>query len=124
MAIIDANIVLRYILNDHEELSPTAAEIIENQHVILPVEAACEVVYVLLKVYQVDRVTIYQSLKELINEKLISVENPNVLFEALHFFSLTNFDFVDCLLWAYHRVENKTILTFDIKLKKRIENTN
>ena len=45
MSIVDANIVLRYLLDDHAELSPKAAEILEQQLVTLPVEVACEVVY-------------------------------------------------------------------------------
>jgi len=50
MIIVEANIVLRYVLDDHTELSPKAAEILEQQSVTLPMEAACEVVYVLQKV--------------------------------------------------------------------------
>ena len=42
MPITDANIILRYILNDHEILSAKAAEIIENNRVNLPIEVACE----------------------------------------------------------------------------------
>jgi predicted nucleic-acid-binding protein len=69
---IDANIVLRYILDDHEKLSQKAADIIEQQSVTLPIEAACEVVYVLQKVYSVDRQRIQQHLSELVNEQLFS----------------------------------------------------
>lgn len=50
MQIADANIVLRYVLNDHPELSMCAAEILEYQDVVVPVEVICEVVYVLQKV--------------------------------------------------------------------------
>jgi hypothetical protein len=42
-------------LDDHAELSPKAAEILEQYAVTLPMEAACEVVYVLQKVYAVER---------------------------------------------------------------------
>jgi predicted nucleic-acid-binding protein len=44
---IDANIVLRYVLNDHAVLSLKAKEIIDNHVVEVPVEVICEVVYVL-----------------------------------------------------------------------------
>jgi predicted nucleic acid-binding protein len=44
MVIVDANIVLRYLLDDHPELSPKAADILEQHSVTLPIEAACEVV--------------------------------------------------------------------------------
>lgn len=49
MSIVDANIVLRYLLDDHAELSEKAAAILERQTVTLPIEVACEVVYVLQK---------------------------------------------------------------------------
>jgi len=38
---IDANIVLRYVLNDHAELSFKAKEIIEQRIVEVPVEVLC-----------------------------------------------------------------------------------
>lgn len=50
MSLVDANVVLHYLLDDHAELSAKATEIIEQQAVTLPMEAACEVVYVLQKV--------------------------------------------------------------------------
>lgn len=53
MSIVDANIILRYLLDDHADLSPKAAEILEQQTVTMPIEVACEVVYVLQKVYAV-----------------------------------------------------------------------
>jgi predicted nucleic acid-binding protein len=51
MGVVDANIILRYLLDDHEELSPKAEEILEQKTVTLPIEVACEVVYVLQKVW-------------------------------------------------------------------------
>ncbi|MBF0101846.1 MAG: twitching motility protein PilT [Desulfobacterales bacterium] len=53
MCIVDANVVLRYILNDHPKLSPIAAEVLENHRAILVTEVMCEIVYVLQKVYNV-----------------------------------------------------------------------
>jgi predicted nucleic-acid-binding protein len=41
MRIIDANVVLRYLLNDHEEYSPKARQIIENETVEVPIEVLC-----------------------------------------------------------------------------------
>ena len=37
MKIADANIILRYLLNDHEMLSEKATAIIENNKVFLPI---------------------------------------------------------------------------------------
>ncbi|MCW6037858.1 hypothetical protein K4A83_16485 [Spirulina subsalsa FACHB-351] len=83
MPIADANIILRYILNDHEILSAKAAEIIENNRVNLPIEVACEVVFVLQKVYQVEREKIQEVLSHLIEEDLIGLEKPELLLKAL-----------------------------------------
>jgi predicted nucleic acid-binding protein len=38
MKIVDANIILRYLLNDHDELSAKATTIIEDNDVLLPNE--------------------------------------------------------------------------------------
>lgn len=53
MKIADANVILRYLLNDNEELSDKAVKIIEDNEVLLPNEVIAEVVYVLDKVYNV-----------------------------------------------------------------------
>ncbi|MCK9453166.1 MAG: PIN domain-containing protein [Bacteroidales bacterium] len=55
MQIVDANIILRYLLNDHAAHFNAAVEIIENNTIFVPFEVAAEVVYVLEKVYQVLR---------------------------------------------------------------------
>jgi predicted nucleic-acid-binding protein len=123
MAVIDANIVLRYVLNDHEELSQKAADILEHQTVILPIEAACEVVYVLQKVYGVNREQIQRQLSELVHERLLTLEKTEVFLKALACYHTTTLDFVDALLWAYHVVEHQEILTFDEKLQKHIQRT-
>ncbi len=123
MAIIDANIVLRYLLDDNEELSANAADILEHQSVTLPIEAACEVVYVLQKVYSVDRAQIHRDLSELVTESLITVEKPDVFLKALECYAMTKFDIVDALLWAYHIVEHQDVLTFDDKLRRHLQRT-
>lgn len=76
MSLVDANVIWRYLLDDHATLSAQAAEIIEQNTVTLPVEVACEVVYVLQKVYQVARPEIQQHLKTLLDEQLIQTQQP------------------------------------------------
>jgi predicted nucleic-acid-binding protein len=123
MTVIDANIVLRYLLDDHPVLSLKAAMIIEQQSVTLPVAAACEVVYVLQKVYSVDRPQIQKTLSDLLNQQLVFIEKPNLFLKALECYGTTTFDIVDALLWAYHVIEKYVVLTFDEKLQKYIRQT-
>ncbi|QFY89596.1 PIN domain-containing protein [Magnetovirga frankeli] len=120
MSLVDANIILRYLLDDHETLSAQAANIIEQNVVSLPMEVACEVVYVLQKVYKVARPEIRQNLQALLDEQLIQMQEPVVFLKALEAFTTTRLDFVDTLLWAYCHVNQQRIFTFDEKLKKYI----
>jgi predicted nucleic-acid-binding protein len=121
MCLVDANIVLRYILDDHAELSSRAAEILEHHEAVLPIEVVCEVVYVLQKVYQVAREQIQAQLGNLINERLVSVEKPDVLKQALSIYGAKNLDIVDAFLWAYHVVDQQQVFTFDDKLRKYLD---
>jgi len=121
MMLVDANIVLRYILNDHPELSARAAEILEQYAALLPLEVVCEVVYVLQKVYSVPRKQIQAKLCALLDGDLIIVEKTEVLRQALSVYCTRNLDIVDALLWAYHNVEHHQVMTFDGKLSKLLE---
>ncbi len=121
MSMVDANIVLRYLLDDHAELSAQAAAILEQEKVVLPIEAACEVVYVLQKVYAVNREEIQQLLTDLLNEALVAMEKPGVFVKALEYYGSSTLDFVDTLLCAYHTVEGQEVFTFDNKLNQFIQ---
>lgn len=118
MCLVDANIVLRYILNDHPILSVQASEIIDNNRVIMVVEVLCEIVYVLQKVYSVPKIEIASIICELIDSSIILSEKEDVIKKALTIYATRNIDIVDAILCAYHSVENKKIYTFDDKLNK------
>lgn len=121
MQLVDANIILRYLLDDHPELSPKAAEILEQQTVTLSIEVACEVVYVLQKVYVIERKEIEQQLSELLDAELVNMEKPAIFLDALKRYSTSTLDFVDTLLLAYHAIEAAEIFTFDNKLNKHLQ---
>lgn len=121
MSLVDANVILRYLLDDHETLSAKAADILERQSVTLPVEVACEVVYVLQKVYAVARRDIRQQLTDLLQEGLVSMDKPDIFVKALGCYADSTLDFVDCLLWAYHKIERRDVFSFDAKLQKHMQ---
>lgn len=50
-------------------------------------------------------------------------ENMEVLRLALETFKKNNLDFVDCVLYSWHKIKNAEIATFDKKLLKLIEST-
>ena len=118
MQIVDANIILRYFLNDQADLHQRAAGIIEGQDVWIPFEVVAEVVYVLEKLYVVPRNAIKLSLQMLISCENISVNDKAVLGKALQFFSKKNIDFVDALLLGYNHVKKHEVFSFDKGLNK------
>ena len=112
--IIDANIILRSILSDNEQLSKQAKNIIENNECFAPNEVIAEVVFVLQKVYEVPREEIAALLSKSFN--YFEVADEVLLREALFFYGKTKLDFVDCILAAYNSVKNEDVATFDKKL--------
>lgn len=116
MKIADANVILRYLLNDNEELSEKATIIIENNEVLLPNEVIAEIVYVLEKVYEVKNEEISETLLELFKYSNIVVNDIEVLEEAFLLFGKRQLDFVDTLLYAYNKVKGYEVYTFDNKL--------
>ena len=115
--LIDANVILRYLLNDVEEMAKKSAEIINAGAFTLP-EVIAEVIYVLKSVYKVERVEIATAILEIFNE--IDVANKKIMIEAVKIFAESNLDFVDCILIAYNKVENVEIFSFDKKLNNRL----
>ena len=118
---IDANIVLRYLLNDHEERSPLAREIIDKNIVEVPVEVLCEVVYVLTGNYDIDRKTVSLNLKYFFDQTRCNLPHRQAILRGLEYFGEKSLDFVDCILAGYAEVEKDEIFTFDTKLRKLIQ---
>lgn len=111
--IIDANIILRYLLCDNALMSEEAKKIID-EGVNTTIEVIAEVVYVLKGLHKIPRHEIGEALIDFLDE--VGVENKEVVYEGLAIFSETSLDFVDCILIARHIVLGEEIISFDKKL--------
>ncbi len=121
LVIVDANVVLRYLLKDHEEFYRKAENLFNDvltgkRKVLLLHTVVAEVVYVLQKLYRVDRKEISEVLKELLKIKNIKVSDKGILLKALDIFAQKSLDFVDCILCAYS--SKFTIVSFDKDIEK------
>lgn len=116
MVMLDTNIILRYLLNDDEQMASEAETAIKNMHVQVNIEIFAEVVYVLKGVYHIDRAEIRQCLLGLLSE--VTTPEPEVLKFGIETYAEQNLDFPDCILYAYHKVKGYEIKTFDKKLNK------
>ena len=113
--LVDANVVLRYLLRDDETMSTKAEHAIRDGGYLLP-EVLAEVVYVLFGVYSVPRDELAPRLQTFVKE--VQTEYPDVLDAALEIFGTTKLDFVDCLLAAYNNNLHDKVVSFDRKLNR------
>jgi len=121
MKIIDANIVLRYLLRDNIEQHKKAVVIIELNQLFLPNEIAAEIVYVLERVYGIPKKEIKEVLTLLFTKKNFEFIDKDVILFALRFYAEYNLDYADALLVSYNKIHKAEVLTFDKKLLKIID---
>lgn len=115
---VDTNVVLRYLLRDNEAQAQIAKDLIEGGAFLIP-EVLMETSHVLRAFYEVDRQNIATQL--LIVLDWVEMERKVVMIRAVNIFAETKLDFVDCILAAYHELENAEVFTFDKKLKNRLK---
>ena len=101
--LIDANVILRYLLNDDKTLFEKAAALLEKvktgeENVIIPESVLSECVYVLLKIYKIDRTTISEKLRGLFLYKGVVNPDKKDLIDSLTLLGKTKISIVDCIL--------------------------
>ena len=117
MVLIDANVVLRFLLKDNPNQANQAAAIIHNGAAVT-VDIVTEVVYVLNGLNQIPRDKIRDAFSVLLQE-LHADEKEMILF-ALELFAQKKLDFADCMLAARACVQGVEVFSFDKKLMKTI----
>ena len=116
MVLFDTNMILRYLLNDNQEMADKAEQYLNAGAVCVTVEVIAEVVYVLHGVYSMKRDKIADIVKNFLS--LVTCQEMDVLNVALDTYGERNLDFVDCVLYGYHAVKGVSVATFDKKLLK------
>jgi len=123
---LDTNIILRFLIGDGGELADQAKETfkkIENGELIAFCNDAifAETVFVLQKVYEVEKLVIQESLENLIFINEFYMNNKDVSLKALSIYCENDIDIVDSLLIAYNHITGVPILSFDKKLNKLLK---
>ena len=118
---LDANAVLRFLLQDIEEHFQQVKDIVKKDRCYVTLEVMAEVCYVLEGLYQVSRKDIADNFRRLNYDVVIL--NADVFLRALEIFNEPpKLDFVDCLLYGYKIERGIDIVTFDKQLIKRLRN--
>ena len=108
--IIDETVILRYLLNDDEVLSPRAAKVIATRTTRVYPEIITRVAVTLRDVYKVPRPEIAAALTRLLDD--VMVDEPTVIAFAIKLFGRTHMDFSDCLLAARTAIYNDDVVSF------------
>lgn len=81
--------------------------------VSITIEVIAEVVYVLKGVYSMERDVIADTIKDF--AEMVDCQEIDVVRLALETYGECNLDFVDCVLYGYHKIKGIEIATFDKK---------
>lgn len=117
MKLIDANVILRYLIRDNLEQAKIAKEIIERG-ACTRTEVLAEVVYVLTSIYDMSRDEVYVGLMVVLDA--VEVEDKEALREAIKLYRDTTLDFVDCVLIGRNHILREEVFSFDKKLNNRL----
>jgi len=121
--LLDTNVLLRFLLDDHPELSRTAARLFQqaaDEKCLLILTDLCiaEAVWVLTSYYEIERQKVADSLAKLLLKAGVQCPSLEPVLDALARFKATNRDFFDCYLAAQAASSGIAIASFDKDFRK------
>lgn len=121
--LIDANLILRLLRNDHAEHSKLARDLFTRAtrgELVLHVSSytIAEVAHVLRSGYKVSRTDSASALIKVINLSGVSLGAETWVLDGLQRYLATNVDIADCFLAAQSVALAKAVVSFDADLKK------
>lgn len=124
-AVVDANILLRFLLDEPRDLADRVVAIFEaaeRLHVALVVTALtlAEVVYVLESVYKWERRTIADRLLELVSASVLQIAEQNALAQALAWYrDIGSLHFADAYIAAVAAAQDHgAVISMDRALRR------
>ena len=120
--LVDTNLIVRYLVQDHEKHAKAAGKLFDACDrgdvviVVLPAVLA-ECVFVLESFYEHPRGDIASALGRLISSPGVENDAANNL-DALDRYRKTKVHFVDCLIAATAATENMPVASFDQDFRK------
>lgn len=99
---LDANVLIRYIMQDDVKQSPLATRLVESLTMespgFLPLVAVVEIAWVLSSAYELSRPQLMDAFEILLRTKELVVEGGETVWKSLRLLRSTCGDFADCLI--------------------------
>ncbi len=124
MIALDANVLVRFLVEDDQRQSSKAARLIEravarNETLFVSDLVVCEAVWVLLSAYRVPRIEVADILAQIFKATHLSFRDPDGLMRALESFIAGKGDFADYVIQEHARSAGcASVATFDRALLK------
>ena len=121
--LVDTNLIVRYLVQDHEKHAKAAGKLFDACDrgdvviVVLPAVLA-ECVFVLESFYEHPRGHISSALGRLISSPGVEIGGATIHLDALERYRKARVHFVDCLLAATAAAEDTPVATFDQDFRK------
>jgi len=121
--LIDTNLIVRYLVQDHERHAKAAGGLFDacdRGHLVIVVLPAvlAECVFVLESFYEHPRGDIASALGRLISSPGVEIGDAAIHLDALDRYRKTKVHFVDCLVAATAAVESMPVASFDQDFRK------
>jgi predicted nucleic acid-binding protein len=121
--ILDTNVILRFITQDHPVHSPAAESLLRladarEVELVLEPWVVAEVVFTLESFYELDRQSIAESVLALLSLPGVLTARGMVVRDATKRYRSTTVSFVDALLAATAVAEGLPVASFDRDFKK------
>jgi predicted nucleic acid-binding protein len=122
-AIIDTNVIIRFLVGDHKEHLEIATTLFEavarrEQEIIILDTVLMETLFVMVKFYGLDKEEVVSDLKAIIALDGVINSDKMILFEALSLHVNKNIDFVDALICAKCALQGHEKISFDTDVKR------
>ena len=121
--LVDTNLIVRYLVQDHEKHAKAAERLFEAcdlGHVVIVVLPAvlAECVFVLESFYEHPRAEIASTLSKLISSPSVEIANGPVHLDALRRYAKSEVHFVDCVIAATAAADDISVAPFDQDFRK------
>lgn len=121
--LVDTNIIIRFLLNDHPAFSLQAKDIILKAQqgslkLYLDEVVIAEIVWTLSSFYRIKRFEISDKLEEIVSQNWVINPKKDLILQTLALFRSSNLDYIDCWLFVVGKSLDIELATFDKALKK------
>ena len=121
--IVDANIIIRFLLNDHPKLSQLATSLFSKAQkklikIYLDEVILAEVIWTLSSFYKIKKADLIDNIEKFISQDWIVNTKKKSMLKALYLYKSANLDYIDCWIFVVSQALKFKLETFDKNLRR------